>query len=99
MGHDLILMIKQWHRSAMSRNLRFKEIKPLLKIFLLSLLFFIPNSHFLTNESVFKLLLLTIHLYLIVLNDIQVVLADGLGNTSEGEVEGRERYRGKCNRS
>ena len=34
--HNLTLIIKQWHRYAMLRNPRFKNIKPLRKVFLLS---------------------------------------------------------------
>lgn len=34
--HDLTLIVRQWHRSAMLKNLRFKNIKPLGKVFLLS---------------------------------------------------------------
>lgn len=34
--HDLTLLIKQWHGYAMLRKPRFKNIKPLRKVFLLS---------------------------------------------------------------
>lgn len=45
------------------------------------------NSQLLTNDSFLNLLLLAIHLYSIVLNAIQVVLADGLGSTLEDVEE------------